>query len=202
VVRRFVGAGAMGLVFEGEDPALQRRVALKVMRSTRSEDAQALLQREAVVMAQLSHRNVATVFDVGVFSGRAWVAMEFIEGTTLRAWLSAAPRDVPSVRKVLREAGAGLQAAHAAGVLHRDFKPDNVLVERGTERVVVADFGLSTAGSRALVGTPAYMAPEVRAAKLSLDQFVLHHRRRYVSGNGRSTKGLFTSAAACCARWC
>ncbi len=169
VVRRFVGAGAMGLVFEGEDPALKRRVALKVMRSARSEEAQALLQREAVVMAKLSHRNVATVLDVGVVAGRAWVAMEFIEGRTLRAWLTE-KRDA---RRVLMEAGAGLRAAHAAGVLHRDFKPDNVLVERGSERVVVTDFGLSTASATTLVGTPAYMAPEVRSGQSDArsDQF-------------------------------
>jgi len=172
VVRRFVGAGAMGLVFEGEDPSLKRRVALKVMRSARSEEAQALLQREAVVMAKLSHRNVATVLDVGVVAGRAWVAMEFIEGPTLRAWL-AEKREVRAVRRVLLEAGAGLRAAHAAGVLHRDFKPDNVLVERGSERVVVTDFGLSTESATTLVGTPAYMAPEVRNGQVDArsDQF-------------------------------
>lgn len=172
VVRRFVGAGAMGLVFEGEDPALKRRVALKVMRSARSEQPQSLLQREAVVMAKLSHRNVATVLDVGLVAGRAWVAMEFIEGQTLRAWLTER-RDARSVRRVLREAGAGLLAAHAAGVLHRDFKPDNVLVERGTERVVVTDFGLSDVSATARVGTPAYMAPEALTGQVDAraDQF-------------------------------
>ncbi|MFO0599460.1 MAG: serine/threonine-protein kinase [Myxococcaceae bacterium] len=164
-VRRFVGAGAMGLVFEAEDPALKRRVALKVMRSTRSESAQALLQHEAVVMARLSHRNVAAVLDVGRFGQRAWVAMEFIDGLTLRAWLSAERRDAQAVRRVLLEAGRGLQAAHAAGVLHRDFKPDNVLVEKTTGRAVVTDFGLAVVGAPvalAVVGTPAYMPPEAR----------------------------------------
>ena len=166
VLRRFVGAGAMGVVFEAEDPALKRRVAVKVMRSASSEKAQALLQREAQVMAQLSHRNVATVFDVGVFEGRAWVAMEFIEGPTLRAWLQT-PRDEPAVLQRLLDAGRGLSAAHAAGVVHRDFKPDNVLVENAAgHRTVVTDFGLSLGSAqtaaRAVVGTPAYMAPEQR----------------------------------------
>ncbi len=164
VIRRFVGAGAMGVVFEADDPALQRRVAVKVMRSARSASAQELLQREAQVMAKLSHRNVATVFDVGVVDGRSWIAMEFIEGTTLRAWLQSSLRDEAAVLARLLDAGRGLAAAHLAGVVHRDFKPDNVLVEKSSARVVVTDFGLS-AGSgepRALVGTPAYMAPEQR----------------------------------------
>ncbi len=180
VLRRFVGAGAMGVVFEAEDPSLQRRVAVKVMRSASSPTAQALLQREAQVMAQLSHHNVATVFDVGVVEGRTWVAMEFIEGTTFRAWLQSAPRDEATITARLLEAGRGLAAAHAAGVVHRDFKPDNVLIEHARSRVVVTDFGLSigsggTASSptRSLVGTPAYMPPEQRLghADAASDQF-------------------------------
>lgn len=181
VTKRFVGAGAMGVVFEAEDPALQRRVAIKVMRSARSATAQELLKREAQVMAQLSHRNVATVFDVGVVDERSWVAMEFIEGPTLRAWLQSEPRSEQAILARILEAGSGLAAAHKAGVIHRDFKPDNVLVESSSARVVVTDFGLSAGSgdtslatpSGSIVGTPAYMAPEQRLgnADAASDQF-------------------------------
>ncbi len=181
VTKRFVGAGAMGVVFEAEDPALQRRVAIKVMRSARSATAQELLKREAQVMAQLSHRNVATVFDVGVVDERSWVAMEFIEGPTLRSWLQSEPRSEQAILARILEAGSGLAAAHKAGVIHRDFKPDNVLVETSSARVVVTDFGLSFGSgetsqatpSGSIVGTPAYMAPEQRLgnADAASDQF-------------------------------
>ncbi|PZR13528.1 MAG: hypothetical protein DI536_12270 [Archangium gephyra] len=177
---RFVGAGAMGVVFEAQDPALHRRVALKVMRSSTSQRAQELLQREAQVMAKLSHRHVATVFDAGVHETRSWVAMEFIEGRTLRGWLAEGTHGPRAILERLLEAGRGLEAAHAAGVVHRDFKPDNVLIDaRDGGRAVVTDFGLSLASrevsesGRALVGTPAYMAPEQRAgiADARSDQF-------------------------------
>ncbi|MGV3622252.1 MAG: tetratricopeptide repeat protein, partial [Archangium sp.] len=177
---RFVGAGAMGMVFEAQDPALHRRVALKVMRSSTSQRAQELLQREAQVMAKLSHRHVATVFDAGVHETRSWVAMEFIEGRTLRGWLAEGTHGPRAILERLLEAGRGLEAAHAAGVIHRDFKPDNVLIDaRDGGRAVVTDFGLSLASrevsqsGRALVGTPAYMAPEQRAgvADARSDQF-------------------------------
>ncbi len=180
VLERFVGAGAMGVVFEAADPALHRRVAVKVMRSHTSASAQALLQREAQVMAKLSHRHLATVFDAGVHDGRSWVAMEFIEGPTLRGWLAKGAHASRAVLARLLEAGRGLAAAHEAGVIHRDFKPDNVLIDtRDGGRAVVTDFGLSAASDRAddagrkLVGTPAYMAPEQRSghASAASDQF-------------------------------
>jgi serine/threonine protein kinase len=140
-------------------------------------------------MAELSHRNVVTVYDVGVHGEHVFVAMQLIDGTTLREWLSTQTRSMYQVLRVLCEAGAGLAAAHAVRLVHRDFKPDNVMVsKRGTARVT--DFGLarradldsaelSASASRlsrvkvvevddvagvtrtgAVVGTPAYMAPE------------------------------------------
>lgn len=178
VVRRRVGAGAMGVVHEAHDPALDRRVALKLLRGPATDEALERLVREAQVMAQLSHPNVAAVYDVGTFEGRSWVAMEFIDGVTLREWLRAAPRSPGEVEAALLDAARGLAAAHERGLVHRDFKPDNVLIERAADdargRVVVIDFGLaaSEGDSRptsasprltrtgALVGTPAYMAPE------------------------------------------
>lgn len=165
VTRRFVGSGAMGIVLEGWDPSLQRKVALKLLKGAATEAVQARLAKEAQVMARVSHRNVATVFDVGTFEGRNWVAMEFIDGVTLRGWLQSKPAS-SQILDVLLAAGTGLAAAHQQGLVHRDFKPDNVLVER-SGRVVVTDFGLSAdlhtsslEPSADLVGTPAYMPLE------------------------------------------
>jgi tRNA A-37 threonylcarbamoyl transferase component Bud32 len=183
VVVKAVGAGAMGSVYAAYDPDLDRRVALKLLRSrSDSEELRSRLLREAKAMARLSHPSVITVHDVGEYSNRLFIAMEFIEGGTLRDWLA---RNGPKWREALQilvRAGRGLAAAHAAGLVHRDFKPDNVLVGHDG-RVRVTDFGLARGigeddveppsgatahdpldatitRTGALVGTPAYMAPE------------------------------------------
>src|SRR5262245_6350074 len=98
-------------------------------------------------MARLRHPNVITVYDVGTYEGEVFVAMDFIDGGTLRQWLHALPRKVPEILSVFLGAGRGLSAAHAAGLVHRDFKPDNVLIGRDG-RVLVADFGLARPSSR------------------------------------------------------
>ncbi|HWO19942.1 MAG TPA: protein kinase, partial [Kofleriaceae bacterium] len=189
-VLREVGSGSMGTVYAAEDPELGREVALKVLRPTkRDENAshRARLTREARAMARLAHPNVITVHEIGAADEQLFIAMELVKGETLRRWLADAPRGWRAVTDVLCAAGRGLAAAHAAGVVHRDFKPDNVLV--GDDgRVRVTDFGLaqlaqpvaleatvpaSTASatpgdapasaltaSGVLVGTPVYMAPE------------------------------------------
>jgi tetratricopeptide (TPR) repeat protein/predicted Ser/Thr protein kinase len=180
VVLAKLGAGAMGVVFAAYDPELDRKVALKLLKTRANEsDARARLQREAQALAKLNHGNVVAVHDVGVHDGRVFVAMEFVEGQTLGDWTKAEPRSWRDVVKVFEEAGRGLAAAHAAGLVHRDFKPDNVMI--GVDgRVRVMDFGLARAGADeadsaissqgpgdvlltrtgAMVGTPAYMAPE------------------------------------------
>jgi serine/threonine protein kinase/tetratricopeptide (TPR) repeat protein len=146
-IRRYVvldpiGAGAMGVVYAAYDRDLDRRVALKLVRDPQRGSARQRLLREAQALAQLSHPNVVTVFDVGTFGDQVFVAMELVAGQTLRSWLAAAPRGQREVVEVYRRAGEGLAAAHAAGIIHRDFKPDNALIdERG--RVRVADFGLA-----------------------------------------------------------
>ncbi|HEY8211666.1 MAG TPA: serine/threonine-protein kinase [Myxococcaceae bacterium] len=142
-----VASGGMGAVYSAYDPQLDRRVALKVMRVRSGspldiEDRQVRLLREAQVLAQLSHPNVVAVHDAGTFEGQVFVAMEFVEGTTLRQWLEAEPRTWQAIRRVCVQAGRGLAAAHQAGLVHRDFKPDNVLIGRDG-RVRVADFGLA-----------------------------------------------------------
>jgi serine/threonine protein kinase len=169
----------MGSVFAARDTSLDRVVALKVLRpSLADEEHQGRLIREAQAMARVPHPNVVTVFDVGVSSDLLFIAMEYVEGTTLRDWLRCEPG--PTAKEVLDmflQAGAGLEAAHAAGIVHRDFKPANVLIDRA----MVADFGLARpwgdsqerTSSRgvhmlhatltttgAVMGTPAYMAPE------------------------------------------
>jgi tetratricopeptide (TPR) repeat protein len=145
VLGPLIGYGGMGLVYSARDPALHRDVALKVLRK-RSEldDVQTIasrMRREAQVMASLSHPNVVAVFDVGTTGDRVWIAMEKVEGGTLREWLKV-PRRWREIVTMFVQAGRGLAAAHDAGIVHRDFKPENVLV--GTDgRARVADFGLA-----------------------------------------------------------
>jgi tetratricopeptide (TPR) repeat protein len=186
-----VGAGAMGVVYAAYDPDLDRKIALKVLRS-RGASRVALL-REAQALARLSHRNVIAVHEAGESEGRVFIAMEFVDGDTLRGWLAAEPRSWIEIHEVFLAVAQGLAAAHDAGLVHRDVKPDNVLVERDRSgadaigRVLVTDFGLARAAAHldplpdgqevsapllarrtrrgVLVGTPAYMAPEQLAGE-------------------------------------
>ena len=184
VVVESIGAGAMGRVYAAHDPSLDRRVALKLLHPrAATPDLEARLLREAKAMARLTHPDIITVYDAGRHGNQLFIAMELVEGGTLREWVAREPRSWREILAVFVRAGRGLAAAHAAGIVHRDFKPDNVLV--GTDgRVRVTDFGLArsidevvVASSRgasarkipvdagltrtgALVGTPVYMAPE------------------------------------------
>lgn len=150
VILGVVGAGGMSVVYAAYDPALDRKVALKFLRLPRTpgeglEMPDALtrrLQREAQAMARLSHPNVVAVHDIGTFEGNVFLAMEFVDGCTLAEWCSARPRTQAEVLAVFQKVGQGLAAAHAVGIVHRDFKPSNVLIsERGDVRVT--DFGLA-----------------------------------------------------------
>ena len=187
-----LGTGAMGVVYCAFDPELDRKVALKLLQPTllsgsalAGQDARARLLREAQALAKLSHPNVVAIHDVGTHLGDVWIAMELIEGGTFTRWMEEHTEDRDAAIEVLCAAGEGLAAAHAVGLVHRDFKPDNVMVgEDG--RVRVMDFGLARRGAElmaptsgeggaaqrstlltldmtqagAIVGTPAYMAPE------------------------------------------
>src|SRR5690349_19726204 len=141
-LERVLGKGGMGVVHAAYDPELDRLVALKVLHESRG---QARLVREAQAMARLRHPNVLTVHDVGVSDDRVYVTMELIEGTTLRAWQTTATRSWREIVSMYIAAGRGLAAAHDAGIVHRDFKPDNVLIGNDGS-VRVADFGLARAG--------------------------------------------------------
>jgi tetratricopeptide (TPR) repeat protein/predicted Ser/Thr protein kinase len=180
-----IASGGMGEVYAAYDPSLDRKVALKVLLPELSEGqtgerAGARLLREAQALARLSHPNVVSVHDFGEDQGKVFIAMEFIEGQDLAAW-TAHPKPWPEVVALFVEAGRGLAAAHEVGLVHRDFKPRNVLIGK-TGRVCVADFGLArpvttirpqvtsshnsllelelTGKAGGLLGTLAYMAPE------------------------------------------
>jgi serine/threonine protein kinase len=186
-----LGMGASGVVLSAYDPELDRALAIKLLRSgvaraDEAAEARERLQREARAMARVAHPHVVAVYDVGTFGDQVFVAMELVQGPTLRAALAVGPRQVAATIALFAQAGAGLSAAHQAGLVHRDFKPDNVLVGRDG-RVRVTDFGLASvharspraedemldSGVRALnvsltvsgvaLGTPRYMAPEQHA---------------------------------------
>ena len=147
VVLGLVGRGGMGEVYAAYDPELDRKVAVKLLRVkpgngvSLTEGRQRTL-REAQAIARLSHPNVVVVYDVGTFRDQVFIAMEFVEGNTVTFWLQAQPRSWQEVLRVFRAAGRGLCAAHEKGLVHRDFKPDNVMVGRDGE-VRVMDFGLA-----------------------------------------------------------
>src|ERR1700739_4332739 len=143
VILSTVGRGGMGTVYAAYDPQLERRVAIKILHAHLvSDDTRGMFLREAQALARLSHPNVVTVHDVGTFHDSVFIAMEYVAGATLSKWLRTAPRARFEVLWVLSQAGRGLAAAHAAGIVHRDVKPDNVLIARDG-RVVVTDFGLA-----------------------------------------------------------
>jgi serine/threonine protein kinase/tetratricopeptide (TPR) repeat protein len=140
-----LGAGAMGIVYAAYDPELDRKIALKLLRAqtTAGDQArrQARMVREAKAIAKVSHPNVVAIFDVGVHQGQVFMAMEHLAGGTLRAWMTAKKRSWREIVAMFVEVGRGLAGAHAEGLIHRDFKPDNVLLDKnGTPKVV--DFGL------------------------------------------------------------
>ncbi len=162
-VVRLVGEGAMGRVYVAFDALLDRNVALKMLHALgESAEARTALLREAQALARLSHPNLVSVYDAGVADGTVFIAMELVTGVTLRAWCAAQPRTPSQVLAAFVQAALGLVAVHEAGLIHRDFKADNVLV--GDDgRVRVSDFGLAQRdGEREVrrAGTPAYMAPE------------------------------------------
>ena len=245
VILERLGAGGMGVVYAAFDPGLDRKVALKLLgRPDEAPEGSSLgpgarLLREAKALARLAHPNVVAVHDAGQVDGRVFVAMEFVPGVTLRHYLSQRTLHWREILALFVAAGRGLQAAHAAGLVHRDFKPENVLV--GDDgRVRVLDFGLARASESeesgvleqvlkasrdtppvreratdasgtdfamnsmvsvdsrltrvgALIGTPAYMAPEQYMGlptSASSDQFSFNYTLTFKGGRGDPFQGL------------
>lgn len=184
-IERRLGTGGMGVVYGARDLELGRRVAVKLVRHRAGERPDPRfterLRREAQALARLSHPNVVGLFDLGSTARGIFLAMEFIDGPNVSRWLAMRPRTWWEILDVFLEAGRGLAAAHAAGLIHRDFKPNNVIVGPNG-RVIVVDFGLARATDRApddgdsslsltllakrltrtnvIIGTKGYMAPE------------------------------------------
>ncbi|HEY0135569.1 MAG TPA: protein kinase, partial [Nannocystis sp.] len=184
-ILRRLGAGGMGVVYAAYDEQLDRKIAIKLVHPDRHDpDSRARTRREAQALARLSHPNVVQVYEVGEHEGQVYLALEFVQGRTLRTWQTEAPRRWQDTLAMYLQAGKGLAAAHARGLVHRDFKPDNVLVDDEEGRPRVLDFGLArvpgtselspgTGGSPVtgdesarlttpgtVLGTPAYMPPE------------------------------------------
>jgi eukaryotic-like serine/threonine-protein kinase len=171
---RWLGGGGMGRVYEALDIELDERVALKVLRSGLSETALERFRREVKLTRRIQHRNVARMFDIGEHGGERFLTMELVEGEPLSR--RALPLGWDELRELALQLCAGLAAAHAAGVVHRDLKPDNVLIESGTGRAVITDFGIARGGGEvsvtqvgAVLGTPRYMAPEQLRGLVDVD---------------------------------
>ncbi|MCY1009265.1 protein kinase [Nannocystis pusilla] len=190
VVLERLGQGAMGVVFAAYDPLLDRKVALKILRgrAARTEEPRRRrMLREAKALGRLEHANVISIFEAGEVDGAVFLVTAFVRGQTLRAWFAERPRSAVEIVAVMLQAGRGLAAAHAAGIVHRDFKPENVMIGADGQ-VRVLDFGLAALHAEAeppadpaaaadanvpgdsdltrtgvALGTPAYMAPEQRA---------------------------------------
>jgi len=239
LVLDLLGRGGLGRVFSAYDPELDRKVAIKLLEPHAlrgAADLRTRLVREAQALAKVRHPNVVAVHDVGVVGDQVFVAMELVDGTTLREWLLAKERDWTEIRDVFVAVARGLAAVHAAGLVHRDVKPTNILIGRdpqgahGYGRVQVADLGLARAldrdagagerplaasprmaalddsltASGAVMGTPAYMAPEQHRGErvdARADQFgfcialfeALHGTRPFA---GSTSEQLFAAAAS------
>ena len=234
-IQRMVGRGGMGSVFEAFDESLGRKVAIKVLRADliepeRRQEHAARLLREARMLAAVYHPNVLNVYDVGMFEGQVYMAIQYIEGSTLREWIRETSPGWRLILEVYLKVGEGLAEAHKQGLVHRDIKPDNILMDP-SGRAWLADFGLACAigaelvveavadedvvddeagllrsmvtRTGAVVGTPAYMAPEQHLAQDTderTDQFSLAaaifeslYQRRAFAGRTR----LALKAAVC-----
>jgi serine/threonine protein kinase len=161
----FLGRGGMGSVYLAVDEALDNtRVALKVVSG---DSALEQLRREVLAAQRVTHRNVCRIYDLLEVDGLWMVKMEYIAGESLAARMAREPLAIPDALEIAHRIGDGLAAAHAQGIVHRDLKPHNVMIEKESGRVVLMDFGIARIATResfvtgpAIVGTPAYMAPE------------------------------------------
>ncbi|MDX2183317.1 MAG: serine/threonine-protein kinase, partial [Gemmatimonadaceae bacterium] len=186
-----IGAGGFAEVFKARDLRLKRDIAVKVLRPDLGLTPGMLerFRREAEVVAALRHPNIVPIYDVGEAEGLAFIIMPFIAGESLRAKMEReGAMPLPEVRRILREAASGLGAAHSAGVIHRDVKPENIMLEGPESRVLLMDFGIAKAvggdedtpateegvapaltSTGIIVGTPQYMSPEQACGDKTID---------------------------------
>jgi serine/threonine protein kinase len=194
-LRALVGSGGMGVVYRAYDPELRRDVALKVLRAELSTEprTRVWLLREAQAMAQLSHPNVVTVYDAGVHRDQVFIAMEFVHGVTLRRKLDGETSWRPTMTLYL-QAARGLAAAHSAGLVHRDFKPDNVLIG-DDDRVRVGDFGLVTADPLGpilpVLDSPASLRCAVETTRGLVCGTLAYMSLEAIRGGGHASRSVF-----------
>ncbi|MFC2157653.1 protein kinase [Acidobacteriota bacterium] len=163
-----IGRGGMGIVYKAEDTKLKRKVALKFLPAELMQDkhAKARFLQEAQAAAALNHPNICTVYEVDVADDQTFIAMEFIEGQTLKDKIDSGPLDIDDAVKITTQVAEGLAEAHAKGIVHRDIKPANIiLTDKGTAKIM--DFGIAKLATgvdltqpSTLIGTVAYMSPE------------------------------------------
>ncbi len=174
-IKGVLGKGAMGLVYDGLDPRLDRRVAIKTIQTATLDEATAKhyamrFKREVRAVAKVSHPNIVQVYDFGTEGELAYIVMEYIQGKELKDALDAKQRfDLPTIFRMMGELLGALELAHAAGVIHRDIKPANVMID-AKGHVKLADFGVARVTDPdaegeatrmgAVIGTPSYMSPE------------------------------------------
>jgi predicted Ser/Thr protein kinase len=184
-LRRLLGSGGMGVVFDAWDPLLQRPVAVKMIRALAADAAdRERLIAEGRALARLAHRHVVTVYDCGSAGDEVYLAMAQVRGASLARWLDAAPRSVAERRRVLDQIADGLAAIHAAGLVHRDLKPDNVVVDERGDAVVI-DLGLARALDR-----PARAADRHRPARRACG------RPRWRPGARRPRRAISTAGGS------
>jgi hypothetical protein len=205
-VTSLLGRGGMGAVYRATDRRLRREVAIKVLPPELgySEELRVRFVREAQMVAQLSHPNIVPIYDVGECDELVWFVMAFIDGESVRAKVEReGPQPVSLVRRVLQEVAQALAYAHAKGVIHRDIKPDNILLDHGSGRALVTDFGIAKALSGGeteltqpgeVVGTARYMAPEQALAEgtadARVDQYALGLVGYYLLAGQHAIKGV------------
>ena len=176
-IRRVLGEGGMGAVYQAEDQELNRLVALKVIRPelAQREEILSRFKREVILTQEVSHRNVVRLYDLAVSDGLKFITMEFIDGEDLHSWRRRKEWSAGEIISLLIQVCRGLEAAHAVGVVHRDLKPQNIMLDR-SGRVAVMDFGIAHSledggmtRTGVIMGTPHYMSPE-QAMGQKIDQ--------------------------------
>jgi len=208
---KLIGRGGMGSVYAAHDPNLDRQVALKLLHSAHNDDAAERMIREAQALARLDDPHVVQVYDAGEYDDQIFITMQLVDGEDLGSAIAQRKPGVPQLIAWFCDAGRGLAAAHAAGLVHRDFKPNNVLIDR-RGRIAVTDFGLARTlepsderrhltGINAIMGTPAYMSPEQHgqlSAGPASDQFsfcvalweALYDRHPFIAGDRSSIASM------------